>query len=212
MVGSGGKTMFKLLRRQAGVTLLELLVTVTVLAVLAAVALPAFTGTIRRNNVANAANAISADLQFARGQAASEHRFVSLCRSTDGGATCATGASVHDFDQGWLIYSYDVGVAGPDETYSSATASMTILKAGQPLRGASVQATDGQVITFDQTGAFVTSGTRTEIDFLVCYRNNNDDTTGVGSSTTAVPGTQLALKASGSITPTRLANGAACGF
>jgi type IV fimbrial biogenesis protein FimT len=203
--------MFERLRRQWGVTLLELLVTMTVLAVLAVVAVPAFTSTIRRNNVANAANAISGDLQFARGQAASQHRFVSMCRSADGGASCATAGGVHDFDRGWLIYSYDVGASGPDQVYSPAIPSMTILKIGPPPRGASVQATDGAVITFSQAGAFVTSRNRNEFDFLVCYRDAGNGT-GVGSSTTAIPGTRLALHASGAITPTRLAHGAACGF
>jgi prepilin-type N-terminal cleavage/methylation domain len=71
-----------------GFTLVELLVTVAVLAVVLALAVPSFQGVINRNRVTTAANELASALQLARVEAVRRNRAVVLCPSTDG-TSCA---------------------------------------------------------------------------------------------------------------------------
>lgn len=76
--------------RQPGFTLVELMVTVAVLAILVGIATPSFTGVINSNRLTSQANSFMADLQLARSEAVRRNRTVRFCRSADG-ATCANG-------------------------------------------------------------------------------------------------------------------------
>ena len=57
-------------RHGAGFSILELMVTITVLSVLLAIAVPSFRGVMRRNSVSSAAGDLMGDLEYARGEAA----------------------------------------------------------------------------------------------------------------------------------------------
>lgn len=82
-----------------GFTLVELMVTVAVLAILLAIATPSFTSIINGNRLASGANELVASVQLARSEAVKRNRSVAICRSTDG-ANCvlAAGASW----EGWI--------------------------------------------------------------------------------------------------------------
>ena len=56
-------------RKDAGLTLIEVLITLTITAVLLTVGLPAFTGTLDRTRVATTMHRVSADLAMARSTA-----------------------------------------------------------------------------------------------------------------------------------------------
>jgi len=84
---------------QAGFTLVELMITIAVLAILIALATPSFTSVINSNRLTAQANNLMADLQLARSEAVRRNRKVSVCRTTDG-AACAT--AVGDWDS-WLV-------------------------------------------------------------------------------------------------------------
>jgi type IV fimbrial biogenesis protein FimT len=85
-------------RVSRGFTLVELVITVVVLAVVAAIALPGFTMVINGNRLTSQVNSLVGSVQQARMEAVRLGRPVSLCRSTDG-ATCA---GVGQWDQ-WII-------------------------------------------------------------------------------------------------------------
>ncbi len=75
-------------RAASGVTLVELVVTLAVAAILAAVAMPSFTSLVRGNRLKSSANEMVATLQTAKVAAISRQARVSVCPSTDG-LTCA---------------------------------------------------------------------------------------------------------------------------
>lgn len=77
---------------QSGFTLIELMVTVAVAAILMAIAAPSFTSLINSNRLASAANEFVGTLQTARSEAVRLNTRAIVCRSTDG-VSCATGGA-----------------------------------------------------------------------------------------------------------------------
>lgn len=71
-----------------GFTLVELAVTLAVLAILVTLAVPAFTALINGNRLTAQANELVADIQAARSEAVKLNQRVTLCPSTDN-ATCS---------------------------------------------------------------------------------------------------------------------------
>lgn len=92
-----------------GYTLLELMVTLAVLAILATLTVPGFQDTIRRTARDSSMQDLSTALDFARAQAVTEGTRVSLCRSTDLGSCSGGGGG--DWSAGWIVFT-DRGTAG----------------------------------------------------------------------------------------------------
>ena len=74
------------------------MVTVAVLAVLAAIAVPSFTGLINANRLASQTNELLATLQFARSEAMRSNRRVTVCASSDSVNCAAAGTA-------WIVRS-----------------------------------------------------------------------------------------------------------
>ncbi|WP_279627132.1 GspH/FimT family pseudopilin [Xanthomonas populi] len=85
-------------RREPGFTLLELMVTVAVVGILAAIAYPSFRGVIQSNQVATASNEMLASLSFGRSEAIRTNAGAGMCPSSSG-TTC--GGS---WENGWLVW------------------------------------------------------------------------------------------------------------
>ena len=73
--------------RNAGFTLVELMVTIAVAAVLLVVAVPSFQSMLVNNRISAQTNDLVADLAIARSEAAKRGGRVTVCASDDG-ATC----------------------------------------------------------------------------------------------------------------------------
>ncbi|MEO6967315.1 MAG: GspH/FimT family pseudopilin [Rhodanobacteraceae bacterium] len=82
-----------------GFTLLELMVTLVVGAILLAVAVPDFRRFLSKNDITQTANALVGDLQFARAQASVTG--LPVCVVANGGV----------WAQGWSVTSYDIPTA-----------------------------------------------------------------------------------------------------
>ncbi len=65
-------------QQNSGFTLVELMVTVAVLAVLLAIAIPSFQGTLDKRRLTGAAEQLYADLQYARSEAIRQNRNVTV--------------------------------------------------------------------------------------------------------------------------------------
>ncbi|MFT4247802.1 MAG: GspH/FimT family pseudopilin [Pseudomonas sp.] len=79
-------------RREAGFTLIELMVTIAVLAITLALAVPGFTGLINAGRLVAESNELVASLQLARSEAIRRNAGVALCASSDG-STCSEASS-----------------------------------------------------------------------------------------------------------------------
>lgn len=84
---------------QQGFTLIELMVTIALLAILLALATPSFTSIINSNRLASHANEFVASLQTARMEAVRRNTRTVVCRS-DNGTSCTAGAQWN----GWITF------------------------------------------------------------------------------------------------------------
>src|SRR5580698_6945580 len=84
----------------AGFTMIELMVTVTLVVILGAIAIPSFTYVTNANRVASQINGLLGDIQYARAEAIKEGLSVGICASTDG-ATCSNNAT---WTYGWIVF------------------------------------------------------------------------------------------------------------
>lgn len=87
--------------RHRGVTLIELLTVVSIVAILAAVGVPSFQQTIVRNRMAAQSNEFLTALNFTRSESVKRGHSVTLCRSSDGAACSSSGG----WESGWLAFA-----------------------------------------------------------------------------------------------------------
>lgn len=122
-----------------GFTLVELMITVAVLAVLAAIAFPSFEGVMRSNRLATATNEMIASLTLARSEAIRSARPASVCGSTDGTA-CAD-----DWNGGWLVW---------DDTNGDGTIDNdeTLVRFVETNDRMTITGPEDGVLTFDNRG------------------------------------------------------------
>jgi len=80
------------------VTLIELMVTIAILAILLGLAVPSFNDAMLSTKLSSTANNLIASTHLARSEAIKRNGQVSLCVSTDG-ATCTAG----NWEQGWIV-------------------------------------------------------------------------------------------------------------
>lgn len=81
--------------------MVELMITVAIVAILLAVAFPSFEGSMRSNRVATTTNELMASLSLARSEALRSPGGAAICPSEDGN-TCG-----NDWNDGWIVWIDD---------------------------------------------------------------------------------------------------------
>lgn len=89
--------------RQRGFSLVELMVTIAIVAILVAIAFPSFEATFRSNRLATATNEMLASISLARSEAVRSTRGSGICASEDG-STCDGG-----WNDGWIVWLDEAG-------------------------------------------------------------------------------------------------------
>jgi type IV fimbrial biogenesis protein FimT len=140
------------LHTQRGFTLVELMVTIAVVAILAAVAVPGLQAFVARSGMNGVRDDFAIALQRARLDAINRNTCVSVCQlAAAGGTQCATGAAVGQWHQGWVTYV--------DAACSGALTAADVISVRQPGNARyTLQVGNGGavgVMTFDPRGALV---------------------------------------------------------
>lgn len=145
--------------RNAGLTLIELIVTVGIAAILLGVAAPSFTTVIQNTRFTTQIGELNGALLLARSEAIKRRAAVTVCQSTNGTA-CGGGTN---WETGWIVFL---------DTNDSATVDageiiLRVASALDPLY--TLRGTSGSLstfITFRANGAALVSGI-----FVLCKNN-----------------------------------------
>jgi type IV fimbrial biogenesis protein FimT len=123
----------------AGYTLVELMVVITIVALLLGLGVPSYRYVTNSNRISMEVNSLLGDLQFARSEAIKEGSTVTVCPPNAAGTAC-DGASTH-WEKGWIVIS--------------ATANPSLLHVQQPFastKDSFVSTNDETSISFDRNG------------------------------------------------------------
>ncbi len=137
---------FKHKSSSRGFTLIELMITLSIAAILFSMAAPAYRDFTMNNLLASRMNHFNSVLQYARSQAIKDKLPITLCASADELATC----NGTDWQSGWVLFSTDAGAS-----------TTTVLKVGSDFsdsNDSTLTATFGLNIVFDTEGT-LTGGT-----------------------------------------------------
>jgi type IV fimbrial biogenesis protein FimT len=89
-------------RANRGITMLEMVVVMALVAILASIAIPSFRYVTNSNRIAAEINGLLGDLQYARAEAIREGQTVTVCVSNNG-ANCLPGNT--SWRNGWIVFS-----------------------------------------------------------------------------------------------------------
>jgi len=92
-----GKPRNKTMNKHSGFTLIEMMFTIVIMAIMVAFAVPNFNNMIEKNQSLSTANDLLADILLARSEAIKQDALVSICPSSD--ATTCTGS----WTDGWIV-------------------------------------------------------------------------------------------------------------
>jgi type IV fimbrial biogenesis protein FimT len=88
------------MKKQLGLTLMELLISVSLIAILMGVAVPSFRPFFAKRAATAGADTLVMDYRFARSEALRRTNSVTICRSINS-LSCAVAGSWHD---GWIVF------------------------------------------------------------------------------------------------------------
>lgn len=154
--------------KYTGFTLIELMITIALVAILLALGAPYFRETITSNKVVTEANNLMASFNLARANAARLNQPVTVCKSADG-AACTTAGNWED---GWILFN-DLDMDGVVDAGEEVLQVTSLLPTGYTLRST---AQFSNRVTFLPQG--VARGTGTLDDnssFRICPPDASDE-------------------------------------
>lgn len=144
-------------RQETGFTLVELMITLVVVAILLGTVAPGMARLMERNRIQTAADDLFTGLMLTRSEALKRNQNVVICKSANG-TGCATGGGT-DWHDGWLVYA--------DADGDSAADPNEILRVTSALRNGDTLYTSGS--DFDDQVSYGVDGTASGIGtFVVC--------------------------------------------
>ncbi len=188
-----------------GFTLIELMITIAIVAILTALALPSFQSFIRRNAVASEVNLLIGSLQTARTLALSGSFQAGVCRAAlvAGVPECAT--AVGQYDTGHAIFT--INPSKPPAVPGLVTEFRSYVEPSINRPVEMLASTPAQInVVFDRLGRIANTGVTGGVQFTACYKG----TATAASSTAVVPGVSIFVARSGRITSVPIAAAQPC--
>jgi type IV fimbrial biogenesis protein FimT len=158
------------LKTMRGYTLMEVIITMSIVAILMTIGIPSFRYITNANRIAGEINGLLGDMQFARAEAIKEGQNVSVCVSANG--TSCSGPTINTWQNGWIVFSYPANtgvvdalgetvlrVQPPFSSTDTFVASNTVGVVTFNREGYATGILNGALITL-QTAPSTTSGTR----------------------------------------------------
>lgn len=139
-----------MMKKITGFTLIELMVTLAVAAIVLGIAIPSFNQSMRNNSSSALGTELAGALNYARSESIKRAKRVSVCASSDG-ATCL---AANNWKEGWLVF---IDNAAADNTASPTVG--TILRYWSDINdlavisGQRTDAADISFLRFTNTGA-----------------------------------------------------------
>lgn len=149
--------------RTKGFTLVELIVTIAIVAILLAVALPSFEGSMRSNRVATASNELLASIALARSEAMQSPGGAAICTTSNG--TACNGASWND---GWMVWIDMNGDGSPTGVNDRVVRHVAALPKVAFSAAAPGGAAAANKVRFDRRGRAIDNQVAIELEPDVC--------------------------------------------
>ena len=156
------------MKRERGFTLIELMITLVIAAIVLTIGIPSFSDLIKNNRLVSYANEFVAGAHLARSEAIKRRRYGYICASSNQ-SSCTGGTN---WAVGWIAWIDNNGDAVPQ--------TAELLRAQQALEGTVTYTSNGaSQFRFDPTGISLISGI-----FRMCDDRTNElgRTIGVSNS------------------------------
>ncbi len=147
-----------------GMTAIELLAALSIVAILSAMAIPAFRDFLQNNRAAEQSNALVGALALARNEAVTRGIPVSVCASTDG-ESCDVANTV--WTPGWIVFSDAAGTLGTVDDDD------TVLRALPALSGGATLSSDANFISYNPSGFLNGAEVSFQLSVPDCTGNHN---------------------------------------
>lgn len=166
----------KMKDKQGGFTLIELMFTIVVLAVLLALGIPNFRDFLRNSRMVSAANDFLTDVNLARSESVKRRVSVTLCKSTNG-TSCSTDASVAL--RRWIVFVDDANssVAHANDGNGAVDSGETVLK-DRSIATSVTPTSAGNRIVFRPNGFPVVDATNGLTRIIICDARGSAISTG----------------------------------
>ena len=152
--------------QNAGFTLIELMIVITIVAIFVVVGVPNFQNMIKDNRLSTQANSLVSSMHLARSEALKLRTPVSICRTTDGTSCAGAGGA---WDTGWLVFA-DTANLGVVDAGERIILTQGALSSSNTLRGV---AAVNNFVSYLPTGLSLTNG-----NFRLCDGSVPDVATG----------------------------------
>lgn len=164
-----------------GFTLIELMVTISIMAIIAGIALPSYQNLIENTELRTASQAFYGSLVLARSEAVKNNQPVAMCKSSNGTSCAGSG----NWEAGWLIYID----ADADNTLDN---DEEILESSASLNGPTIRATDANLhqVVYQADGTH-----RVAVNFNVCIDDDVSRGSQIAIGLTGRPSTEKGASA-----------------